>query len=144
MRCFPDSTAGRRAGTARRVAEYRLARPAEAQIHAILAWSQERFGDQVRERYAALLVKAMEDVAADPERISVSWKRLGRMEVGLYHIGHSREHVGAWPGRVGRPRHYLVFRVGQDRIVDILGFIHERMLLGRALRRIVGADREMS
>lgn len=117
--------------------EYRLAGPAEAQIDDILAWSQDRFGELARERYAALLVTAMEDVAADPQQAGVSWRRLGQIDVGLYHIGHSRGHVEEPPGRVGGPRHIVVFRVGPDGIVDILGFIHERMLLGRALSRVV-------
>jgi toxin ParE1/3/4 len=120
--------------------EYRLSGPAEAQIDEILVWSQEKFGEVTRERYAALLVKAMEDVAAEPRRRSVSWKRITSGEVGVYHVGHSREHVSDPPGAVGEPRHYLVFRVGRDGIVDILGFVHERMLFSRALRRLLGAN----
>jgi len=119
------------------VIEYRLAGPAEAQIDDILAWSQDRFGERARERYAALLVTAMEDLAADPQQAGVSWTRLGQIEVGLYHIGHSPGHVEDPAGRVGGPRHIVVFRVGSDGIVDILGFIHERMLRSRALRRVV-------
>lgn len=123
------------------MAEYRLAAPAEAQIDQILRWSQDRFGDRARERYAALLVTAMEDVADHPRRVTVDWKRLARVEVGVYHIGHSRDHVPDPPGPVAEPRHYLIFRIGRDGIAEILGFVHERMLLGRALRQILRSNR---
>jgi toxin ParE1/3/4 len=123
------------------MAEYRLSKPAEAQIDEILAWSHEKFGEMTRGRYAALLVQSMEDVASHPRQKSVTWKRVASGEVGIYHISQSRKHVPDPPGRVGEPRHSLVFRVGRDGIVDILGFIHDHMLFDRALRRLVSANR---
>ena len=124
------------------MADYRLSAPAEAQIDQILEWSQEKFGDEARKRYAALLVAAMENVAEEPSQAAIVWKRSGRADLGIYHVRHSRDRVPEPPGPVGDPRHYLVFRVGTDGVVDILGFIHERMLLTRALRRIVRSNRE--
>lgn len=50
------------------MADDRLSAPAEAQIDQILEWSQEKFGDLARERYAALLVATMESVAEGPEQ----------------------------------------------------------------------------
>jgi len=124
------------------MAAYRLSKPAEAQIDEILAWSHEKFGEMTREQYAALLVQAMEDVASHPGRKPVLWKRAASGEVGVYHISQSRKHVGDPPGRVDEPRHYLVFRVGRDGIVDMLGFIHDSMLFDRALKRILSANRD--
>jgi plasmid stabilization system protein ParE len=46
---------------------FRLARPAQADLKQILATSAERWGDESRRRYAAMLVAAMRHVAADPE-----------------------------------------------------------------------------
>lgn len=63
------------------MAEYRLSVPAEAQIYEILDWSQENFGDISRERYAALLVTAMKDVADDPNQKAVSWKRVAQRRI---------------------------------------------------------------
>jgi toxin ParE1/3/4 len=122
------------------MAEYRVARSAEAAIDHILAWTQEKFGDSARERYAALLVASMEDVAATPDQAAVIWKRRSGFDFGVYHISHSRSHSTDPPGPVAKPRHYLVFRVGTDYIVDILGVVHERMLLSRALRQIAQAN----
>ena len=124
------------------MAEYRLAALAEAQIREILDWSEARFGPRARRRYATLLVAAMADVAAAPGRPTVTKVRAGGHDVGLYQVAHSREHVPDPPGRVGAPRHLLVFEVGADGIVDILGLVHERMLRGRALRRILRAATE--
>jgi toxin ParE1/3/4 len=38
--------------------------------------------------------------------------------------------------RVGRPRHLVVYRIGIDGLVEILGLAHDRMLLDRAARRM--------
>ena len=61
--------------------------------------------------------------------------RIRHASIGLYHLRHSRG--GLDPAeRVDQPRHLVVFRIGADGIVDVLGFIHERMLRDRALRRL--------
>lgn len=38
--------------------------------------------------------------------------------------------------RVGRPRHVVVYRLGPDGVVEIMGLAHDRMLLARAVRRM--------
>jgi toxin ParE1/3/4 len=124
------------------VADYRLAGTAEAEIGEVLAWSEERFGEQGQVRYSALIVAAMADVADDPGQALVDWRRLSRVDVGIYRIVHSRDRVPDPPGRVREPRHALVFRVAEDGLVDILGIIHDRMLLSRALRQIVRSNRD--
>jgi toxin ParE1/3/4 len=119
------------------VAEFRLSASAETAIDDILARSERSFGEQARERYAALFVAAMTDVADDPNRPGVKRIETSRHQLALYHIGRSREHVVDPSGRVGEPRHLIVFRQAADGVVEILGVIHERMLRGRALRSIV-------
>ena len=66
------------------MAEYRLSAPAVSQIEEILDCSQEKFGERTAERYAVLLVKAMEDVAEHPRQKTVLWKRTVAGEVGVY------------------------------------------------------------
>lgn len=124
------------------MADYRLSAFAEAQIEEVLERSQEKFGGITRERYATLLVTAMQDVADEPNRQLISWKRASSANVGVYHIRDSRKHVSDPPGPVGEPRHYLIFRIGRDGVVDILGFIHDSMLFDRALRRLMKKGRE--
>ena len=118
------------------MADFRLAASAEAALDDILLWSQRTFGPQARQRYAALLVTAMQDVAEQPNRTNVSWKRLKSGPIGVYHVGHSKAHAPDPPGPVAEPRHYVVFRIASDGIVEILGFVHERMLLPRAVQRL--------
>lgn len=122
------------------MAKYRLAAGALEQIGGILEWSEAQFGTLARERYEELLLTAMQDVADTPKRANVAWMRLTRMEVGVYHIVHSRDRASDPPGSVGEPRHYFIFRIGPDDVVDILGFVHERMLLNRALRKILRSE----
>ena len=116
---------------------FRLSGPAEAELDGILDWSEAHFHEIGRMRYAALLVQAMQDLADDPQRDGVEWVQTLKLRVGVYHAWHSRNHVPDPADRVHEPRHAIVFRVADDGIADILGFIHDSMLRGRALRRIV-------
>ena len=119
------------------MADYRLSRPAEAELDAILDWSEENFHEVGRIRYANLLVQAMQDLADDPNREGVEWVRALGTRIGLYHAWHSRNRVPDPAERVQEPRHFVVFRLADDGLVDILGFAHDSMLRGRALRRIL-------
>ena len=41
------------------------------------------------------------------------------------------------PGqRVDQPRHIVVYRMGRDGVVEVIGVAHDRMLLARAARRM--------
>lgn len=88
----------------------RLAASAQADLAHILAWTQTQFGGAARERYQQLITAALRDVAQDPLRPG---SRL-RPELGdgvrTWHLRLSRQATGAAPGRVGRPRHFLVYR----------------------------------
>jgi toxin ParE1/3/4 len=122
------------------VADFRLSQAAEAELDEILDWSEAKFHEIGRVRYAMLLVQAMQDVADDPQRDGVVWARSLRTRVAIYHVWHSRNSVPDPAERVHEPRHLIVFRVADDGIIDILGFAHDSMLRGRALRRIVRAN----
>ena len=116
------------------MAEWRLAAPAEAQLVRILADSLRGWGALGRDRYAALLVAAMQDVADAPDRIGS--KRIeGALRV--YHIRHSRRRVANPPGPVRRPRHLLVYEPATDGIVDILGMFYDGIPLDLGIRRVL-------
>lgn len=117
------------------MARYRLALVAEAEITRILAQSEREFGAAARERYAALLVAAIEELAADPNRLGVREEPLVDRQLRTYHLSRSKGRVPTPPGQVGKPRHALVFEVADDGTVIILGVIHERMERGAALLR---------
>lgn len=105
------------------MASYRLSRQARSVITAILARSAQEFGPAARDRYAALLLQAMRDIAETPTRTGTAQDHTVDPTCRFYHIRHSRTRVPTPPGRVGNPRHVLVYEVASDGIVDILAVI---------------------
>ena len=116
------------------MAEWRLAAPAEAQLARILADSLQGWGASGRDRYAALLIAAMQDVADEPDRIG-SKRIVGGLRV--YHTRHSRRRVAGPPGPVRRPRHLLVYERAPDGIVDIVGMFYDGIPLDLGVRRVL-------
>ncbi|MCH9826759.1 MAG: type II toxin-antitoxin system RelE/ParE family toxin [Gammaproteobacteria bacterium] len=73
------------------MAGYRLSAAAQADLINILAWIHERFGESARERYEALVVAALRDIAAQPDRAgSIERPELGE-GVRSWHLRLSRE-----------------------------------------------------
>jgi toxin ParE1/3/4 len=104
-----------------------------AGIEAILAHSQEHFGEPGRLRYEALLVQALHDVAEDPERGAAipgrnSPKAPGRTTcISVETVSTSQV------GRVRRPRHFLLYRTKSGGIVELGRVLHDSMDLDRHL-----------
>jgi toxin ParE1/3/4 len=77
----------------------------------------------------------MEAVAEDPKRPGsrdipkVSGVRVCTIAVGRFKIDRAL--------RVQTPRHLVVYRVATDGVVEIVGLVHDRMLLPRAARRAI-------
>ncbi|WP_182348314.1 type II toxin-antitoxin system RelE/ParE family toxin [Tomitella gaofuii] len=110
--------------------EYRLTRAAQDDIISILAWSHERFGEEARKRYEAVIATAIRDAAAPGAGIG----RRDRPELGegvfSRHLMQSRTRSPG--GTVHRPRHFLICR--EDRGVLVVGrVLHDAMELRRHL-----------
>jgi toxin ParE1/3/4 len=109
---------------------YRLSAAAQADVVDILAWTQEQFGEAARLRYQALIVAALRDIAAQPDRPG----SLDRPELGIgvrsWHLRSSRDRAGA--GLVRRPRHFVIYRM-QRGVVVIGRVLHDAMELTRHL-----------
>ena len=110
-----------------------LAPAAEADLAEILAWSAEAFGDAARRRYAALIVQAIGDLAADPARAGAKTRPEIAAGVHTYHLAHSRKLVAPAVGRVITPRHFLLFRLRSDSALEIARVLHDSMDLARHL-----------
>ncbi|MDQ7251549.1 type II toxin-antitoxin system RelE/ParE family toxin [Dongia sedimenti] len=123
------------------MADFRLSGPAAAELDEILDWSETNFGPEARERYNALVFEAIQNVAGEAHQANVRWHRVRSTDIGVYHIEHSRDRVSVELGRVGEPRHYLILTIGADGVVEILGFVHDSMLLKRAFRKLVPGKR---
>ena len=124
------------------MAEYRLSAAAEDDLVDILTRSQEQFGELAQERYHALIFTAFDDIASNPTHPTISWKTLKHGRAGIYHISHSKAHVSDPPGPVGDPRHSIVFIEDDDGVMLMIGFIHDSMLMPRALRRLLQRPRD--
>lgn len=119
---------------------YRLSPLAEQDLEAVLGWSQERFGERGRLRYEALLVRAILDIAEDPERPGCHPRPELAPGAMTYHLLYSRDHVPRATGRVRKPRHFLLFRFARDGALEIGRVLHDSMDLARHLPEDYQAD----
>lgn len=117
------------------MARYRLSAAAQTDLIDILAWTHEHFGDVARKRYEALIVAALRDVSAQPDRPgSIERPELGD-GVRSWHLHLSRERGRTDSGIVRRPRHFLIYRTETDVTdVTVVGrVLHDAMELARHL-----------
>ncbi len=117
---------------------YRLTRAAEDQVEKILVRSAREFGleaSQRYQRYQRLLITAMASVGNNPQL--AGFCKIARLEgVFAYPAALTRMRT-PFDERVARPRHLIIYRVCSDGMVEILGVVHDRMLLSRAARKAV-------
>lgn len=114
---------------------YRLLAGAQADIDRILYDSAREFGIEAAARYDLLMRAVFAAVGESSDRPG-SQKVPGVDGVWVYPLRLGRRLV-ALGQRVGRPRHIVVYRLGTDGVVEIIGLAHDRMLLARAVRRMV-------
>ena len=115
------------------MAGFRLSPVAEQDITAILAWAQLHFGEQVRLRYEAPLVRAIQDVASNPRRAGCLSRPELTPNAFTYHLRFSRDQVPASIGRIRNPRHILLCRIVTDSCLEIARVLHHSMDLSRNL-----------
>ena len=97
---------------------------ARRDIGAILEWSEREFGKKAAVRYEALLVQALRDLCADPERPG-SMERPEILADGVrsYHLEFSRARVKGQT--VKSPRHFLLYRRRDDHVIEVGRVIHD-------------------
>ena len=114
---------------------HRLTRAAEQQIDTLLLDSARNFGLEAASRYSELIRAVM--VALGKEQDLIGSVPVPRLEgVRAYPIRLARRRVDP-AHRVSNPRHLVLYRVAADGAAEILGLVHDRMVLSRAARRIV-------
>jgi toxin ParE1/3/4 len=112
---------------------YLIAPAAVEDIESILTWTDAQFGEQARLRYEALLVRAIIDLAEEPDRVGSSSRPEIAPFVRSYHLDHSRTRVTDKVGRVKQPRHFLLYRARTDGTIEIVRVLHDSMNLARHL-----------
>ena len=114
---------------------YRLTRTAEDQIDALLLDSARDHGLEAASRYGQLILTVMAALGEEPQMIgSAEVPRLPGIRA--YPTRLARQRVEP-TRRVASPRHLVIYRLAADGVVEILGLVHDRMVLSRAARRIV-------
>jgi toxin ParE1/3/4 len=112
--------------------EVRVSQEARRDIRAILNWSEREFGKTAAVRYETLLTQALRDIGDDPERPG-SRERPEIMIEGArtYHLEFSR---GGKKGQgVKAPRHFLLYRRRDKRVIEVGRVIHDSRDLTRHL-----------
>lgn len=114
------------------MAHYRLSTAASQDIEDILAYTEIQFGPLAVERYLALLLAALTDVACQPARPgSILRPEIGA-DVRSYHLRHSRARLRRRSGGVvGTPRHFLIYRSLDPETVGIGRILHDAMEISR-------------
>lgn len=106
------------------MARVRLSRSANEDIFQILAWSQDRFGEDAKTRYEALIVAAL--LQAAEHQGGVGFRARPELGAGVltWHLAQSvaRSHGGT----VRRPRHLLICRWDGD-ILVVGRILHDTM-----------------
>lgn len=111
---------------------YRLSIEAQQDVIDILAWTQENFGEAARRRYGTLLVAAMRDISARPDRVGSAERPELGTGVRSWHLRLSRESGRTETGIVQQPRHFLIYRIDNDMVV-IGRVLHDVMDLAQHL-----------
>jgi toxin ParE1/3/4 len=109
----------------------RVSPAARRDILDLAARSEAEFGREARDRYLALVESALLDLQADAARPGVGSRPDLPDGLRLYHQRQSRPRVRA-QGRVGTPRHFIVFRLAGNEII-VVRVLHDAMDLGRRL-----------
>lgn len=114
---------------------YRIMRAAKDQIDAVIIRSTRDHGTEAARRYSLLILAAMTAVGDAPQLPGSN--NVPRLPgIRAYPTRLSRRVVDP-SHRVRTPRHVVVYRVAPDGVVEILGIVHDRMILSRAARRAI-------
>jgi toxin ParE1/3/4 len=100
----------------------RISRLAKQDIGAIARWTVREFGLDASLRYNALIIQAIDDIAADPNRIG-SCDLPGIKRLRTYHLELSRTRVTG--ERVKEPRHLIVYRQNREGSVEIARVLYD-------------------
>ncbi len=113
---------------------YRLLGSAEDQIDRVLLASAREWGIEAAGRYHRLMLAVFAALGASPDlRGSHEIAKVVGVRAYPLRLGRNRAERGQ---RVGLPRHVVVYRTGRDGVVEIIGVVHDRMLLPRAARQM--------
>lgn len=111
----------------------RFAGRAQARIEKVLLRSIRQHGAQAAARYQALITASIRLLRGTP---TPPYSQPVRRVPGVraLHLRHAIRVLAA-EDRVRNPRHLLLYRIGEDGALEVLGLAHDRMQLSRAAGR---------
>lgn len=90
------------------------------------------FGAAAALRYDALIAQALRDLLVDPMRAgSKDRPEIMAMGARTYHLHFSRDRVAG--DRVNEPRHFLLYRIRRDGVIEVARILHDSRDLDRHL-----------
>ncbi len=101
----------------------RIALSAQQDITAIRTWTRRRFGARQAQAYARTLSLAIQALGEGPGIAGTRQRDDLAPGVSVLHVARQ--------GRHGR--HFVIFRVGGKRHIDVLRVLHDSMALARPL-----------
>jgi toxin ParE1/3/4 len=104
---------------------FRVAHRAQTDLTIILGDSAEKWGAEASRRYGVALMRAMRQVASDPEGRLTRPRPELRPDLRRFHLRHVRQN--GRQSAVKRPVHIIYYRVTEPGVVEIARILHERM-----------------
>jgi toxin ParE1/3/4 len=104
---------------------FRVARRAQTDLMIILGDSTEKWGAEASRRYGTVLMRAMRQVASDPEGRFTRPRPDIRPDLRSFHMRHVRQN--GRQSAVKRPVHMIYYRVAEPGLIEIARILHERM-----------------
>jgi toxin ParE1/3/4 len=99
----------------------RLTHQAELDVSDIIKWTAEQFGELQADQYVETISLALEALTNGPETPGVKNRNELGPDICTLHIArHGR-----------KASHFVVFRVSETQVLDILRILHDRMELSR-------------
>ena len=104
---------------------FRVARRAQTDLMIILGDGAEKWGAEASRRYGVTVMRAMRQVASDPEGRLTRPRPDLRPDLRSFHLRHVRQ--SARQTAVKRPVHVIYYRVAEPGLIEIARILHERM-----------------
>lgn len=105
--------------------ELRLSDPALYDIADIFSWTEDQFGQPARQRYAALIELASQEILKTPDRPGSKPAYEHAENTYAYHLRYSSPRLPK-ASKVAKPRHFLIFSLSPQHLT-LLRVLHDSM-----------------
>jgi len=103
----------------------RFSKAAVQDIQQVLTFTLEEFGERQYQEYRELIRLALADIASNPLRPTSKHRPELHRNARTFHISRQGK----------RARHFLIYRIMPDKVVDVARLLHDSMDLRRHVPR---------